>query len=308
MNWLLPINSTSAQKLLTTYPIFFSSGKLFADGYHFSRWQNFFSTLSWLRAIDASAKERLIWFGRLLGKQGLKKATFITIAQCCERYLQHVYPQVWQAQIRARQKGGFSYDQQFIRLLEIAQLLQHFKPKCVLELGSGASTAMFAHHLQDAKRLLTIEESADWIHHTKHALENLANFVNWQLVESCRTRRDDQPVISYQLQFLPEVDFVYVDGPANACPPDAELLFREKALQYDPKGRLANIDVENLWQHNIFPRVIVIDGRRSTVARLLKTCHEKYTVVLASLYEWQATGIFPRQFLYHTLLVKKSDV
>jgi hypothetical protein len=93
--------------------------------------------------------------------------------------------------------------------------IRRYRPQCVLELGTGASTIVIAHALLEngGGRVTSMEESRDWY---QHAQENLppdlpVEIVLSDTVEDCYSifrgiRYRDIPDRPY--------DFVFVDGPS----------------------------------------------------------------------------------------------
>jgi hypothetical protein len=201
--------------------------------------------------------------------------------------------------------GGLHYHGQFAQLLETAELYAHSGARTCLELGSGVSSAMLASLIGDEKRFTTVEESPQWHAMLQTYLEPFPGSVTSIHADRVVTTRDGEPVVHYQLDHSKPFDFVYVDGPSNkveGLPAD----LARRALELDPDGRLANVDVEMMWSLGIFPKMIVIDGRRSTVARLMRTSGNRYDVYLKSSYVNRALGRMPEYELHHTVMVLKS--
>ena len=61
--------------------------------------------------------------------------------------------------------GGLVNDYQSYKLYSLVQLLNSYKPKKILELGSGTTTAVFADYVKsnDGVSLVSVDESTDWI-------------------------------------------------------------------------------------------------------------------------------------------------
>ena len=78
------------------------------------------------------------------------------------------------------------------------------------------------------------------------------------------------------------------------------------ARRRDSECRLPNADVELLWERGIFPRVVVVEGRRSTVGRLAEVDRGRYTLHLSTNYRARATGQVPAYYLYHSVFVRKG--
>lgn len=137
----------------------------------------------------------------------------------------------------------------------ILRLLERHRPRHVIELGSGQSTAAFAAY---AKRhgatLVSFEQSLKW--------QELSN-------SAARMVGGDEPVVisevkvvegfggRYRKDIPDATDFVYVDGPAIHMKAD------------HPAGKAAYTDVYDALSRGADIKVIVIDGRTDTVDYLL---------------------------------------
>lgn len=223
------------------------------------------------------------------------------------RFLRTQRAEVLAAQLRAREDGGLVGDYQILRLAEIALLCRRFAPKSVLELGSGASTAMFAEEVGRRGRVVTVEESPHW-------RDRLLDYMDpWTgCFESLRADRviAEDPVGQvaswYDFDHDDDFDLVYVDGPSNYDLDGMTDREHEVALQVDPAGpHLANIDAELLWRAGHLPKVVVIDARRNTVRRLVTAAGDRYRVFLRSDYR-DRTSQRSAYFLYHTVLIRRD--
>lgn len=210
------------------------------------------------------------------------------------------YPDVARSQDIARQDGGLIGQYQWVRLLEIATLTKYFNIKSVCEFGSGGSTAMFSQ--LNLEKFVSLEQNKKWAERTKQCLPDGAK------VELLRKDRlvidfDGEPCTHYDLpdEFYEQVfDMIYIDGP-TAMPLSSE----ESALPILDKSKqmMPNIDIELFFSKNIYPRIILVDGRRPTVRRLCQNYSHKYDIFLR--YNYKSHQDSGGGFLYHSVFIKK---
>jgi hypothetical protein len=115
-----------------------------------------------LKPFNLSIAERARWMLSVLRGRACDASAWGTVQRWAERYVRQQHPDVYGAQLRAREAGGLAGAYQFVRLWEISALLQYFQPSTCLELGSGTSSILFAKHFQSAERFVTVEESPQW--------------------------------------------------------------------------------------------------------------------------------------------------
>lgn len=142
------------------------------------------------------------------------------------------------------------------KYLHLAKLLRTFRPKSILECGSGASTAVFAEYAENSGAFLcSLESSEQWRDNTANALGSRRTQVNFVLA-SAKTEMGDP--IRYYYEFDPrsvrdgQFDLVYIDGPP---------------LQVDTRKvkNYVNWNIVDMINGGLGPKVIVIDGRVDTV-------------------------------------------
>ena len=223
-----------------------------------------------------------------------------------ERRVAACFPKVHAAQTAARADGGLKNRSQFARLWEIACLLEILQPKSCLEFGTGASTAMLAACMLGRGSLLSVEESPYWHARVQQYLHQFASGAVSLQADKVLTEFDGEPVVHYDLPHDREYDLVYVDGPANEPPETLTPVQREAAFRLDPRGRLANVDLELMWNAGIFPRFIILDGRLSTLRRWYRKGIDRYDLRLKSEYAAQAAGKPPNYMLHHTVLIRRD--
>jgi hypothetical protein len=222
------------------------------------------------------------------------------------RYVKRNFPAVYAAQLRAREEGGLAGAFQFARLWEISQLVDHFRIETCVEFGSGASSAMFAELLGGADRFHTYEENKVWYRRLAAVLGELGRRCTAHHVSARIDLGEAEPVVGYDVEFDHEVDLVYVDGPSNTPPDSLPDEAKRQAKLYDPiASALPCVDVERMWRRGLYPRVVAVDGRRSTIRRLEATGRDRYTLQLCSAFEAVCHGGVPDRYLYHSIFVRK---
>jgi hypothetical protein len=214
-------------------------------------------------------------------------------------FIKIFFPGIFKIQIGMRQEGGLKGQYQWIRLYEIYKYLKKYKCKTVCEFGSGASTAMFATILGEKSSFDSFEESEYWYGRLKTILEDNVRLVDLHLKDRLVTTKDNESVCYYDFDHLKAYDLVYVDGPYSSPKED------EKDLILREGGGMSNYDVEIFWQHGIYPRIILIDGRRPTVRRLISNSNGKYDVYLKSDYFCNGGLIDFSMYRYHTVMIRK---
>ena len=241
-----------------------------------------------------------------------KKAYFLRkdyVATKAQRYIKEAHPKIYEAQIKAREHGGLEGDYQWCRLFELFSLLEHFKPKSVVEYGSGTSSYVFASFLKDPLAFETYDASQYWLDRTL-SNKDFSPFITGKQAKVRVEGRDSECVSFFDIPHTRHFDFAYVDGPLNhvSCLDKDDPLV-EKFASFpilDKAGHIPNIDVELMWENNIFPKIVVIDGRRPTLRRLLDKNRGRYDVYLKSDYLVGANiSPFPK-FCYHTVFVLKE--
>jgi len=153
-----------------------------------------------------------------------------------------------------RANGGLEHPRQHYKLFCLQELLEKRKPKAILELGSGTTTAVFANYVRshpDAT-LTVIDESAHWLENARRIAKiEASEQFSLLTATSERTRRDSWVSYEYQWRSDEEFDFIIVDGPT---------LHKEKTA----------INGNILDHLGYRPETIVVDGRGTTAMLLDK--------------------------------------
>jgi hypothetical protein len=171
---------------------------------------------------------------------------------------------------------------QFDRLLDLAVLLRRYRPRHIVEMGSGLSTVVFARYAaKTGASLASFEESPDWIAITRRALAAAGCSgpapVLARRVEEGDTCYFDRPVPV-------TCDFLYIDAPSAALADGAPA---------------ACVDTLRAWEGGAFPKTVVIDSRHHSVARLLASPHaQRYRWA----FEWRLRRE-PRRLGRHTVAI-----
>ncbi|MBL8956842.1 MAG: hypothetical protein JNK82_39075, partial [Myxococcaceae bacterium] len=153
--------------------------------------------------------------------------------------------------------------------------------------------------------LMTVEESPHWHQMLQQYLTPFPGSITSVRADRVVTTRDGDPVVHYDIDHKRSWDFVYVDGPSNRVE-DLSPELKKRAAELDSGLRLPNVDVELMWANDVWPKMIVIDGRRSTVSRLMLKSQGRYDVFLKSSYVTLARGELPDYELHHTVMVRRS--
>lgn len=122
----------------------------------------------------------------------------------------------------SRRAGGLSHSQQYIRLLDLTHIIDKYQPTSVLELGTGTTTAVFAHMLspvQGAPAVLSLEESEHWQSIARRIIpDQESRAIEFRLLPRVLEKWGEQLVARYDFTYDREYDLVYVDGPSNQIP------------------------------------------------------------------------------------------
>jgi hypothetical protein len=204
-----------------------------------------------------------------------------------------------------KRAGLFPLRYRWLRYVELHQVLARFDVQTVVEFGAGASSAIMGEFLRGRGSVLSLEESPRWHAAASGYLAPWSGVVDLQLVPRViESDQDGSPICRYDFDADLTPDLVYVDGPTNSPETVASWRTRAAAWQYDPKGGyLPCVDVVRMWERDRKPRVILIDGRRSSVRYLIEHAPLTYRVWLASTLR-RNCGLSELPVLqHHTILV-----
>ena len=224
------------------------------------------------------------------------------IENCCFFFLILVEPTVLIAQLLMRKGGGLKGSYQFHRLVEIRQVLRKKHFYSAIEFGSGASTLLFQKYVDE---FISIEESDSWAQNYLNSIKSL-NWISRGLVQDLKSvirvlPRLESLDASGELTcsyFLPKelaeknFELVYIDGPTSWIQ-SAEFV---NPIIRDKYETIANTTVLELANK---PKLILIDGRRSTISYLIdKGGFENSCIELRGSYQ-ESLAVRP----YHTSII-----
>ncbi|NJM31802.1 MAG: hypothetical protein HC848_01585 [Limnobacter sp.] len=138
------------------------------------------------------------------------------------------------------------------------EILQTIKPKAIVELGSGTTSAVFALWSQKNNAAYTaFEHHEGWAKVTSDCLQEagLAPAHGPGIVCVATQSSADESCVGFKEPLPENADFLYIDGPP--C-----MLKNGRKVPNDDAIRLLN--------RGVLPKAIVIDGRTETVDLLLK--------------------------------------
>ncbi len=176
-----------------------------------------------------------------------------------------------------REEGGLSHQFQGYKLWSLERLLQRRKPRTILELGTGSSTAIFAKYVDDDfanRRLTSVDECNDWLQ-LSIRIANPVNSSSFKFIhgQSISERDATPPTVSYDVSLTDKYDLVFIDGPSL---------------------RIDGVKVKSAVNSNIFdvlhyhqPDLIVVDIRKSTVNELKGK--------IGDLYDCQCSDVLVRK-------------
>lgn len=179
---------------------------------------------------------------------------------------------------------------------DLWRILSRAKPRSVVELGSGTTSAVFALYGQrSGAAYVCFEHSQEWAAVTEGCLRRvgLIDAEDSPVRVVGMAVREDKSASGFVEPIPLDADFIYVDGPP--CP--------------IVEGRKRpNDDVVRLLEVGGKPRWIVVDGRTETVELILRhPLGEQYTAELSYIYAlrhnlWGAALAFRE----HTILYRRD--
>lgn len=135
---------------------------------------------------------------------------------------------------------------------DLWRVLDRFKPRKIVELGSGTTSAVFAHYARaHGAAYVCFEHNAEWAATTERCLREAKLIGDDSPIKVTDMQVTDNTTSSGFVESLPaDADFIYVDGPP--CPIIDGI-------------KKPNDDVVRLFERGGRPRCIVVDGRFDTV-------------------------------------------
>lgn len=161
------------------------------------------------------------------------------------------YAQVLDALVEGRASGARRYPW---RELDLLKVLDRVRPKRIVELGSGCSSAIFAAWVRGAEgaSLVSYDHSQRWADLTAQALEGVGFLPSSRIELRVIPMRESDRGSAYDMTLESGIDLLYVDGPP--------VLKRN--------GLTANQDAIKHLDQGGRPRAIMVDMRIVTVDAL----------------------------------------
>lgn len=187
--------------------------------------------------------------------------------------LPELLPRVAETMARQRTEGGYAHRFSEYKLLELDKYLENIKPRTILELGSGSTTAVQAEYAFSNPNavVVSVEQNENFLSKT---LERLDPIVRDSIIMCSCTRQvemnDNVEVCYYTpeyFRYFPDkiIDIVYVDGPVCKSP--------------TVEGQLMPcVDIIRLLESGYVVKNILLDYR-------IPTIHYFRTSRFAPLYE-----------------------
>lgn len=165
------------------------------------------------------------------------------------------------------QAGGLDNVWQDYKLFSLRRMLRELKPRVILELGSGSSTAIFAEYIRmfPGTRMTSVDEYAQWSDTAREMARIVEGDERFRLVTSATQtgQYGDLPATKYRDVPTDVYDFVFIDGPTIN---DASLGI--------------NANIFDLMEENK-PRYIVVDMREGTVRQILLELQSSYQCTIS---------------------------
>ncbi len=145
--------------------------------------------------------------------------------------------------------GGSGFSLQIYKMLSLANLCEKIQPMSILEIGSGASTPIFAAYAaKNNAKVVSVEESPEWLAASQDLInrfDNL-NMVEFVLADTEWRVDVDPPEVRYKGVQKRHYDLIFVDGPSliyNGHDLKKDVVCMD-ALDFAMKDCVANIVVD----------------------------------------------------------------
>lgn len=191
----------------------------------------------------------------------------------------------------------YSYASASLKYYEIIKLICRNNFKFFVECGSGRSTLVIDHFCSLKKiNFQSFEESKKYYN---QVLYQIVNKNNLNLVSVKKQKKENKIFVNYvnikNYLYNNDVDIFYIDGPVVDN-------------MQDIKNKYICNDIFELLDQEVFPDLIIIDGRYDTVKELyenkiINNHYDFYPNYFLSLY---INYIKPKKYLFHSYFVKKK--
>tara|TARA_Y100000991_G_C21895662_1_gene315751 strand:- start:189 stop:896 length:708 start_codon:yes stop_codon:yes gene_type:complete len=183
-----------------------------------------------------------------------------------------------------------------LRFHEINSVICKYKIKNVLELGTGRTTFIF--NIIPSVKCVSVEQDQKWLKTIDNLLNQFGITANINLSSVSEYKNgakfDELPII--------EPDLLYIDAP----------YFKKKGNSKwggfnTYTGKAAYYDFESFFEKNIFPKIIMIEGRTDTADAILSTdFSKKYDFIGEFIYCIQRKKYLPSlNFSRHSIFILK---
>ena len=216
------------------------------------------------------------------------------IAHSCSRYSNRKEYRIIDSYVhKYRALGGLTNSCQYYKLFRLKKLLEEEKPKSIIELGTGASTIVFAEFVRDSQdaHLTCVDESRCWLENSQKLAKIDSSDTRFCMITANRLfiNNHDLKQIKYDMNFDKDFECVFIDGP-NA---EIDGVKHKDAV---------NTNIFDIAKRKL-PRLIIVDIRQATVEELKKRLGEKYDVFVSDMI----TGRICREYRYFTVFRLKSQ-
>ena len=186
-----------------------------------------------------------------------------------------------------RSGGGLKHEFQLYKLWELQKYLSKYKPKKILELGSGSSTFIFSKYSASSNNqkinVTSYDESSHWIENTKCLISDyLHDGITLKQADRSLGFDGEFTTVSYETDIEGPYDFVLIDGPSQKI----NGMRRKDSV---------NTDVLSVVPA---PEVILVDGRESTFAYLADKLKGRYEAFPSDLKTKDRVDVGYRYFSF----------
>jgi hypothetical protein len=199
--------------------------------------------------------------------------------------------------LELKEKTNTKLDPHFkLRCNEIFNIIKKKNIKKILEIGTGRTTFLFNCFEGGGISICSMEQDIEW---KEKLIELLKKYkINSNIILSDIEKLPNGAKFSNIPNFEP--DLLYIDGPYYPKP-------RKKTFDTFG-GKPAYYDFKTLFDRNIFPKVIMIEGRISTVEEITKSSYfNKYHFEAEYAYYLKKNDfISALKFKRHSVFIRKD--
>ena len=165
---------------------------------------------------------------------------------------------------RYRAGGGLRHPFQAYKLFALRETLERYRPRSILELGAGTTTAIFVRYVNKSAgaRLTVVDENEKWLRNAMATAQISGEEGRIALHVACKVEDPSFPATRYESVPEGDYDFVLIDGPSLSI----------SGAKNKAAVNTNIIDVVD----QCYPKTILIDIRKATVEYLDRVAHDKY--------------------------------